>query len=37
MADGVLLTYDDGQGDPIIFALAEVDAPTGGRQRTTER
>ncbi|HEX7517164.1 MAG TPA: hypothetical protein VF345_07740 [Chthoniobacterales bacterium] len=23
-ADGVLLTYDDSQGDPIIFALAEV-------------
>jgi hypothetical protein len=23
-ADGVLLTYDDAQGDPIIFALAEV-------------
>lgn len=24
VADGVLLTYDDAQGDPIIFALAEV-------------
>jgi hypothetical protein len=24
VADGVLLTYDDTQGDPIIFALAEV-------------
>ena len=23
-ADGVLLTYDDAQGEPIIFALAEV-------------
>ena len=23
-ADGVLLTYDDAQRDPIIFALAEV-------------
>lgn len=24
IADGVLLTYDDARGDPIIFALAEV-------------
>jgi hypothetical protein len=26
IADGVLLTYDDALGDPIIFALAEVGA-----------
>lgn len=25
VADGVLLTYDDDQGEPIIFALAEVE------------
>jgi hypothetical protein len=33
IADGVLLTYDNAQGDPIIFALAEV----GGKRPEVSR